>query len=505
MMVCFTAFVGCGTVSEQSKSQTKVYKRKNLEMFEKGTIGVIDGSIYSEYSKELFPNATIDSYKSFPDLFQCVKQGKIDGFMLDTLNYNAVKRSETGLSYIAVPDYKVDIGFAFGKNDVGEFFQNQMNTFLDELRADGRLEKIWEKWCGDTEPTETLEAPEFSEKATPLSICLDVSRKPFVYLLNNEYAGFEVEVLYMFCEAYGYRPVFEAAQWSSGLVGLGTGKYDVVSLGIYITEERKESVNFSDPYVSADVIMVFYGGAEEDTVFASIAESFDKTFIREDRWKMIIEGIGITLFISIFSVAGGSLFGFGLYMLTRSENKILFKGAKVFARIYGRIIAGTPELVILMILFYVFFGESNISGIFVSILGFVLIFGAFVYSHLALTIEGIDPGQMEAAYALGYTKNKTFFKILLPQALKVFIPTYSSQVVGLIKATSVVGYIAVNDLTSVGDIIRSNTYEAFFPLIAVAIIYFMLTWIISKLLGAVGRRFDPKKRKTSNFLKGVTR
>ena len=112
---------------------------------------------------------------------------------------------------------------------------------------------------------------------------------------------------------------------------------------------------------------------------------------------------------------------------------------------------------------------------------------------------------MEAAYALGYTKNNTFFKILLPQALKVFIPTYSSQVVGLIKATSVVGYIAVNDLTSVGDIIRSNTYEAFFPLIAVAIIYFMLTWIISKLLGAVGRRFDPKKRKTSNFLKGVTR
>ena len=504
MTVCFTAFIGCGTASEQSKSQAKVNKRKNLEMFENGTIGVIDGSIYAEYSKELFPNATIDSYKSFPDLFQCVKQGKIDGFMLDTLNYNAVKRSETGLSYISVPDYKVDIGFAFAKNDSGEFFQNQMNTFLDELRADGRLEKIWEKWCGDTEPTETLEAPEFSEKATPLSICLDVSRKPFVYPLNNEYAGFEVEVLYMFCEAYGYRPVFETAQWSSGLVGLGTGKYNVISLGIYITEERKESVNFSEPYVSSDVIMVFYEGAEEEA-FTSVAESFDKTFIREDRWKMIVEGIGITLFISIFAIIGGSSFGFGLYMLTRSENKILFKVAKTFARIYGRIIEGTPELVILMILFYVLFGKSNINGVYISILGFVLIFGAFVYSHLALTIEGIDPGQMEAAYALGYTKNKTFFKILLPQALKVFMPTYSSQVVGLIKATSVVGYIAVNDLTSVGDIIRSNTYEAFFPLIAVAIIYFILTWIISKLLRAVSRRFEPKKRKTSDVLKGVTR
>ena len=112
---------------------------------------------------------------------------------------------------------------------------------------------------------------------------------------------------------------------------------------------------------------------------------------------------------------------------------------------------------------------------------------------------------MEAAYALGYTRNKAFFKIILPQALKVFAPTYTGEVVGLIKATSVVGYIAVNDLTKVGDIIRSNTYEAFFPLIAVAIIYFIITWVVGDLLGTLGRRFDAKLRKDKNILKGVTR
>ena len=99
----------------------------------------------------------------------------------------------------------------------------------------------------------------------------------------------------------------------------------------------------------------------------------------------------------------------------------------------------------------------------------------------------------------------TFFKIILPQALKVFMPTYTGEVVGLIKATSVVGYIAVTDLTKVGDIIRSNTYEALFPLLAVAVIYFMITWLIGELLGYAGRRFDPKKRKHTDILKGVVR
>ena len=140
-----------------------------------------------------------------------------------------------------------------------------------------------------------------------------------------------------------------------------------------------------------------------------------------------------------------------------------------------------------------------------AIIGFIFVFGSFVYNHLTLTVNGVDYGQTEAAYALGYTRNKAFFKIVLPQALKVFVPTYTGEVVGLIKATSVVGYIAVNDLTKAGDIIRSNTYEAFFPLIAVAVIYFIITWIVGEALGLLGRKFDAKQRKEKNILKGVTR
>lgn len=471
-----------------------------------GTLGVIDGSIYAGYSKELFPDAQIDSYPSFLDLFQCVKQGKIDAFMIDIVNYNAAKRTESGISYITVPDLTVDIGYAFGKDENGDNLKKQMDEFLEELRAAGTMDELIEKWCGEVEPEEVPAMPEFAADAKDLKIILDLSRKPFVYLLNEEYAGLEIELMYMFCEKYGYRPEFEVGQWTAGVAGLKEGKYDVVSCGIYITEERKESVNFCEPYLVSDVVMVIPEEVEEEVSFwTSFKESFEKTFIRENRWKLIVEGTIVTLLISFFATVGGTLLGFAIYMLARSQNKGISKATKIFTKVYSRIIAGTPALVILMILFYVIFGKSELDGIIVAIIGFILIFGSFVYNHLTLTVNGVDYGQTEAAYALGYTRNKAFFKIILPQALKVFAPTYTGEVVGLIKATSVVGYIAVNDLTKVGDIIRSNTYEAFFPLIAVAIIYFIITWIVGEALGALGRKFDAKQRKEKDILKGVTR
>lgn len=478
----------------------------DLSYLNNGIVGVIDGSIYAGYSKELFPDAQIDSYPSFLDLFQCVQQGKVDAFMIDLPNYNAAKRTEKGISYITVPDLTVDIGYAFGKDENGDRLKLQMDTFLEELRADGTMDALMNKWCGMEEPVEPPVVPEFADDAKELKIVLDLSRKPFVYLLNEEYAGFEIEVLYGFCEKYGYRPVFESGQWTAGVAGLKEGKYDVLSCGIYITEERKESVNFCEPYLVADVVMVVPKEVEETSDFwMAINESFEKTFVRENRWKLIAGGIIVTLLISFFATVGGTLFGFGIYMLARSQNRRVSKATKIFAKIYSRIIAGTPALVILMILFYVVFGKSNLNGMIVAIIGFSLVFGSFVYKHLTLTVNGVDYGQTEAAYALGYTRNKAFFKIILPQALKVFAPTYIGEVVGLIKATAVVGYIAVNDLTKVGDIIRSNTYEAFFPLIAVALIYFIITWIVGEALGVLGRKFDAKQRKEKDILKGVTR
>ena len=160
-------------------------------------------------------------------------------------------------------------------------------------------------------------------------------------------------------------------------------------------------------------------------------------------------------------------------------------------------------VVLLMILFYIVFGDVSISGIAVAVIGFTLSFGASVYGLLKIGVGAIDNGQYEAAYALGYSNRRTFFKIIFPQAIPHVLPAYKGEIVGLIKATAIVGYIAVQDLTKMGDIVRSRTYEAFFPLIAVSIIYFVIEAVIGSFVNRISVNFDPKRRKPSDILKGV--
>ena len=162
-------------------------------------------------------------------------------------------------------------------------------------------------------------------------------------------------------------------------------------------------------------------------------------------------------------------------------------------------------MVLLMILYYIIFGNVDISGIIISIIGFTMIFGAAVYSMIKYGVGAVDQGQTEAAYALGYRDRKAFYRVILPQALPHFMPSYKDQITSLIKATAVVGYVAVEDLTKAGDIIRSRTYEAFFPLITVAIIYFVLAGILNFVVKRIELRMDPKHRTEEEIMKGVER
>ena len=156
-------------------------------------------------------------------------------------------------------------------------------------------------------------------------------------------------------------------------------------------------------------------------------------------------------------------------------------------------------VVLLMILYYVILGKSGLEAVWVAIIGFSLNFGAYASEIMRSGIESIDGGQREAALALGYSENQAFFRFIFPQASVRFLPVYNGEIVSLLKSTSIVGYIAIQDLTKMGDIIRSRTYEAFFPLIATAIIYFILAWIISLILKFILKKVSPKrKRGTEN-------
>ena len=147
-----------------------------------------------------------------------------------------------------------------------------------------------------------------------------------------------------------------------------------------------------------------------------------------------------------------------------------------------------------MILYYVVFGKVDIDPIWVAIIGFGINYGVYTSEMIRTGIEAVDMGQYEAALALGYSPVISFFKVVLPQAARHFLPVMKGEFIGMVKMTSVVGYIAGQDLTKATDIIRSRTMEAFFPLIATAIIYFIIANVLAFALTKIEISIDPKKR-----------
>ena len=186
-------------------------------------------------------------------------------------------------------------------------------------------------------------------------------------------------------------------------------------------------------------------------------------------------------------------------MLCRNGNPV----SNAVTRFVTWLVQGMPMVVLLMILYYIVFGNVSISGILVSVIGFTLTFASSVFSLLKLGVGTVDRGQYEAAYALGYPNRRTFFRAILPQALPHILPAWKGEIVNLIKATAIVGYIAVQDLTKMADIVRSRTFEAFFPLIAITVIYFILEELIGLLISRISININPKRRSPESILKGV--
>ena len=285
------------------------------------------------------------------------------------------------------------------------------------------------------------------------------------------------------------------------LSSIGSGKADIGCGSIVITSEREETMDFVNYRPASFVLIVRAKKTEtsDDSFIGGLKDSFYKTFIREDRYKLFLKGILTTLIITFLSIIFGTILGFLVYMLCRKGGKVVDR----ITRFCVWLIHGMPVVVLLMILYYIIFAKSEVSGTAVAVVAFSLVFGAGVLGMLKMGVGAVDKGQTEAAYALGYSDTKTFFRIILPQALPHFLPSYKGELVSLLKATAVVGYIAVQDLTKMGDIVRGRTYEAFFPLIAVAIIYFILGGLFTFVAGRVEKAINPKKRKKEKILKGV--
>ena len=221
----------------------------------------------------------------------------------------------------------------------------------------------------------------------------------------------------------------------------------------------------------------------------SLKERFILNFVSDDRWKYLVNGLKVTMIVAFFAALLGIVIGFLLAIIRATHDKEgKLKVLNFIAHIYITIIRGTPVVVQLLIIYFVVFGSVNVSKVLVAVLAFGLNSGAYVAEIFRSGIMSIDQGQFEAGRSIGMTYIQTMRHIIIPQAFKNVLPALGNEFIVLMKETSVSGYIALQDLTKGGDIIRSRTYDAFMPLIAIALIYLFVVMIFSKLVSLLERR-----------------
>ena len=209
-----------------------------------------------------------------------------------------------------------------------------------------------------------------------------------------------------------------------------------------------------------------------------------KNLIVGDRWMQYLNGLSITLRISFFSLLFGTIIGVIVCFMRLSR----FKVVRGIAITYIDILRGTPSMVQLMIIFYVILSPMRINREISAIVAFAINSSAYISELFRAGILAVDHGQTEAGRSLGMSGFKTSFFVVVPQAIKNCFPSYINEVSTLIKETAIVGYIAINDITKIADTIRSRTYEAFFPLIITAIIYYIIVKTVASLLSVLERR-----------------
>lgn len=456
-------------------------------------LGVMMGTVYDGFALEKWPKADIQHYQSFPDVVMALNTGKVDAILYDAEPLREILREQPDLTRFGPPLFTLPMGVGFRK---GTPLRGDFDAFLTEIRSNGVYDDMTVRWIDHRE----WAMPEIKAAQPNGKIVLGTTggSMPFSGVKDGEMIGFDIELARRFAAFAGKDLEIADMEFGALIAAVAAGKVDMIAASIYITDERKQQIDFSNPYFAmeswaavrkVDVAGVAADGAEpERSFFQRTADSFQSNIIHEKRYLLLWDGLKVTVLVSILATLFGTALGGVICFMRMSSSALL----SVPAKIYISLLRGIPVLVLLMLIFYVVFASVNISPVIVAVLAFGMNFAAYGAEIYRSGIESVDKGQPEAGVAMGFTKVQAFTFIVLPQTIRRILPVYKGEVISMVKMTSIVGYIAVQDLTKASDIIRSRTFDAFFPLIMVAILYFLISWLLIQSLGYLERKTDPK-------------
>jgi polar amino acid transport system substrate-binding protein len=469
-------------MSQTTKSYADYYGAK---------FGFNTGFVYKVFIDEFTPSETL-YYTDVSALMEAVKKGKVDLGICDSSSVMSYTAENPELMGLEIPAEIFESDMGFGCNDVE--LREKFNEFLKSITDDGTLAELREKWFSAL-PSNEMEMPEIENPSAGRTIRATVTGNtvPFCYVgKDGKLMGYDSELLIRFSNYAGMNITLQTADFNALIPELMSGKSDIVTAGMSITAERQKQFNFTDPtYTDTASMLVLnpnYKGTESKSTgfFAKFKDSIKRNLIDDNRYKLILDGLKVTIEIALWSMLFGTVLGAIMaYILTRKN-----KFAKLLGKFIAGIINGLPTVTLLMVAYYVIFGSSTVNPVIIAIATFSVIMGIRIGEILQSAIDTVDKTEIEAARATGFSAVGAFGNVTLPQTVKRALAPYMTSFVMLVKETAIVGYVAIQDLMRASDIIRSRTYDAYFPLIFVAVIYLVVTTICIMLFKFIIKKIN---------------
>ena len=408
------------------RKQGAAFVPETLEDFNQSTvtIGTTDGYIFADVVRRELPQAQLKIYQNRSDVYKALQTGTVDGVADDEPIIRAHMRASD--DFVLFDGYlePSDYAFFFPKNERGDVLREQFNTYLENCRNSGVLDTLNEKWFGKATDNKTSEdAAALPDINGTVRIAFDDSNIPFAYFSAGKAVGYDVDLAVGFCREYGYGLEFTKTAFTDMLADVAAGKLDAGCGAITITQDRAKYGSFSDPSYTGGISICGRAAAARTTRSGFFAD------LRARFTRSFVDGL----------------------------------------------------------LYYRYYRDLTVGGMFAAVIGFTIAFGESVYSMLKKYAPTLNGGKTERAYRLDLIDGREFYERLFYQRGAVITADFREMVVSLIKGTAVAGFIAVTDLTRAYELIRTGSYEITLPLIVTTLVYFLIIKLFSAAVGLLIR------------------
>ncbi len=489
IIMLIAGLAACG----KNETKNTVFSKDDLSGKKIGVQLGTTGDTYCSDMEKDKDGTKVERYNKGSDAIQSLKNGTIDAVVIDEQPAKAFVEANSDLMILdeefTVEDYAICIS-----KDNKELTE-KINAAIDELNSEGVIDKIKKNYIGDDTGKYPYETPEGTtyDNGT-LIMATNAFFKPYEYYENGQVVGIDADLGQAIADKLGMKFEIKDMEFDSIITAVQSGKANIGISGMTVTEDRLKNIDFSTPYTtSKQVIVVRDNNAVKENT--NLADKFKNDFIKDNRYQYILKGLANSIIIVSFAAIIGLVLGFFSAVVRSWHDKngglnIL----NAIVRVYITVIRGTPAMIQLLIIYYIVFASVDVSKMVVAIVAFGINSGAYVSEIFRSGIMAIDNGQFEASRSLGMDFFQTMIFVVLPQVFKNVLPTLANEFIVLLKETSICGYIGLNDVTRGGDIIRSITYDAYLPLILVALIYLTIVLVLTHLVNKLERRLRKNER-----------